>query len=133
MRIFDNIDFMNKFLSAKAIRHQVLSNNIANADTPNFKRSDVSFEQKFRKALKDKSVSLFVTNEKHISNKKNPIKIKPSIYMQWDRSYRNDKNNVDIDKEMVELSKNMLSYNILSDQIQKNFKILQSAVSEGRK
>lgn len=133
MRLFENIDLMNKILSAKALRHGVLSNNIANVDTPNFKRSDVSFEEKLGKALRDRSMSLYTTNENHINNEKNLTKLKPSIYMQWDRIHRNDANNVDIDKEMVELSKNMISYNILSDQIQKNFKILQSAISEGRK
>lgn len=124
---------MGKLLDVKARRHDVILNNISNVDTPNFKRSDVSFEGKLRKALKDKSIPLNITNKKHFNNNKNFQDIKPEIYMQRDRSYRNDNNNVDIDKEMVELSKNMISYNIISDQIQKNFKILQTAVSEGRK
>lgn len=133
MRLFDNISYMSELLDAKALRHDVLLNNIANADTPNFKRSDVSFEEKLRKAMEEDSMPLNATHEKHLINRKNIRDIKPNIYMQQERSLRNDNNNVDIDKEMVELSKNMISYNIISDQIQKNFKILQSAVSEGRK
>lgn len=133
LRLFDNISLLSELLEAKTLRHDILLNNIANADTPNFKRSDVSFEEKLRKALEDKSMPLDATHEKHFTNKKNLHDIKPNIYMQKDRSLRNDNNNVDIDKEMVELSKNMISYNIVSDQIQKNFKILQSAISEGRK
>ncbi|MGB3977781.1 MAG: hypothetical protein WBK73_02050, partial [Tepidanaerobacteraceae bacterium] len=44
-------------------------------------------------------------------------------------SFRNDNNNVDIDKEMVEMVKNTLSYNIISEQISKNLKLLQIASS----
>lgn len=59
--------------------------------------------------------------------------VKPVIYREENHSFRNDNNNVDIDKEMVEMVKNTLSYNIISEQISKNLKLLQTAISEGRK
>ena len=53
--------------------------------------------------------------------------------MQGDSVFRTDKNNVDIDTEMVELTKNTLSYNILAQQVQTKFALLRAAISEGRR
>jgi flagellar basal-body rod protein FlgB len=133
MGLFGNIDLMAKMLDIKLKRHELLSNNIANVDTPGYKRSDISFEGVFKDILKTHNMSLTTTNDKHIKARKHINDIKPKIYKDQDHSFRNDENNVDIDKEMVEMVKNTFSYNIVSDQIQKNFKILQTAISEGRK
>lgn len=133
MNLFGNIDLMRKLLDVKLKRHELLSNNLANVDTPGYKRTDISFEGVLRDSLNNRSISLTLTNDKHIKARKQLKDIEPKIYRQQDYSFRNDENNVDIDKEMVEMVKNTFSYNIISDQVQKNFKILQTAISEGRK
>ncbi|HHY70521.1 MAG TPA: flagellar basal body rod protein FlgB, partial [Thermoanaerobacterales bacterium] len=95
--------------------------------------SDISFEDVLRNSLNDRSIPLTITNDKHIKAKKQLIDIKPKIYHQQDHIFRNDENNVDVDKEMVDMLKNTFSYNIVSDQIQNKFKMLQTAINEGRK
>lgn len=124
---------MERMLDAKWKRHEILTNNVNNVDTPGFKRSDISFEEILKANLNKNTLPLCMTNDRHINNQKSIDDIKPMIYRQEDRSLRNDDNNVDIDKEMIELLKNSFSYNIISDHIQKNFRLLQSAINEGRK
>jgi len=129
---FDNISLMEKLLDAKWLRNEILSNNIANDDTPGYKRSDVSFEEVLKKTLGQNNVTLATTHANHISNIKTMDDIKPTVYVQNDTTLRNDQNNVDIDKEMVELIQNTLSYNMTADQLQRSFQLLDTAISGGR-
>lgn len=131
--MFSKINIMGKILDVKLKRHELLSNNLANVDTPGYKRSDISFEDKLKDYLSRTTIPLVTTNAKHINTKSSIYDLKPEIFQQDNRSFRNDQNNVDVEREMVELTKNTFSYNIIADQIQNNFKILQTAISEGRK
>ncbi|HHY41924.1 MAG TPA: flagellar basal body rod protein FlgB [Thermoanaerobacterales bacterium] len=131
--MFSKIDFLGSLLDVKMKRHQLISNNLANVDTPGYKRYDISFEELLKSNLNRRRIPLAITNEKHIDPKKQLMEIKPKVYRDQTYSYRNDGNNVDIDKEMVEMAKNTISYNIISEQINKNFKMLQTVISEGRK
>lgn len=134
MGLFDSISLMEKLLDAKWLRNRILSNNIANADTPGYKRSDVSFEEVLKKNMEQENVlPLTTTHKNHISNIKTVSDIKPRVFLQNDTTLRNDRNNVDIDKEMVELTKNTLSYNMTADQLQRAFQLLNMAISEGRR
>ncbi|MGI6484912.1 MAG: flagellar basal body rod protein FlgB [Tepidanaerobacteraceae bacterium] len=130
--MFGYIELMQKYMDAKWLRNEVISNNIANVDTPGFKRSDVSFEELLKSKLKQDRLRLSTTNKGHINNISMALK-EPQVYVQRDTVYRNDENNVDIDNEMVQLTKNTLSYNILADQTQKRFQLLRTAISEGRR
>lgn len=131
--LLDYISLMEKQLDAKWLRNTVLSNNIANADTPGYKRSDVSFEEALKKTLEQENrLPLATTHKNHIGNIKTFEDIKPTVYIQNDTVFRNDQNNVDIDKEMVELAKNTLSYNITADQVQRVFQLLDTAINGGR-
>ena len=125
--MFKDISLMGQILGAKWLRNQVLSNNIANAETPNYKRSDVSFEE----ILSKKRLCLSTTNDKHSSS--HLFKLVPKVYTEFTTTLRNDGNNVDIDKEMVELTKNALSYDILTEQIKTKFQLLRTAINEGRR
>ena len=49
---FDYVNVLDKALDASALRHEAISNNLANADTPNYKREDVNFEVQLAKALR---------------------------------------------------------------------------------
>lgn len=133
MDLFGNIDLMGKLLDVKLKRYELISNNLANVDTPGYKRADISFEEVLKNNVNKQRMPLALTDDKHIQARRQLTDIEPEVYREQDHSIRNDKNNVDIDKEMVEMVKNTFSYNIISDQVQRNFKILQTAISEGRK
>jgi flagellar basal-body rod protein FlgB len=132
IELFDCISLLEKQLNAKWLRNTVLSNNIANVDTPGYKRADVSFEEELKKALeRENKLPLAITHKNHISSIKTYEDINPVVYTQNDTALRNDKNNVDIDKEMVELIENTISYNSTADQLQRIFQLFDAAINGG--
>ena len=101
MDIFKGADRVKPYLDYTWKRHKVLLSNLANADTPNYKRRDVIF------SVEPPSIELKTTNSKHITNFRRfevkVIEIKNGLV-------GNDKNNVSIEKEISEIVKNRLAY-----------------------
>jgi flagellar basal-body rod protein FlgB len=121
-------------LDATSLRHKTVSNNIANINTPNYKRQVVNFEEELANYLDKKfdSLSLKTTNPRHISfNKNNYWEIKPTITRDTS-VLRTDGNNVDIDLELAILSENTVKFNVLSQTINKKFSMLRSVIRGGR-
>ncbi|AVX31197.1 flagellar basal-body rod protein FlgB [Carboxydocella thermautotrophica] len=131
------INFLERGLDAASLRHQVLSNNIANVSTPGFKRSDVVFEEVLAAALGQGEKTTLAgvrTDAKHLPIGSVPIvAVQPQLVRQEDTSLRNDGNNVDIDVEMAELAKNTIYYEALSRQIGAEIAKLKYVISEGRR
>lgn len=123
--IFDYINVLDKAADASWLRNNAISNNIANATTPGYKRQDVSFEKELHRALGD---SRYETMDEKVSNIRTS-EITPRVYTDAaDYSYRMDGNNVDIDTENVYLAENQIKYNALMDSINKDFKNLASVM-----
>lgn len=103
MDLFKGADRVKPYLNYTWKRHKVLLSNLANADTPNYKRRDVIFK------LEPPTIPLKTTKEKHITNFRKfeikVIEIKEGIA-------GNDKNNVSIEKEISEIVKNRLAYEV---------------------
>ncbi|OPJ57080.1 flagellar basal body rod protein FlgB [Alkalithermobacter paradoxus] len=131
MNINKNINILANALGAYSTRQQLLSNNIANANTPNYKRKDIKFEEILKNSTKNSNVAGYVTDKNHIqiNNFKNNIK----IHTDKTTRTRLDGNNVDIDVEMAELSKNSINYNTITQQINSSFRRLRYAITEGRR
>ncbi|ANQ54052.1 flagellar basal-body rod protein FlgB [Thermosipho sp. 1063] len=91
-------------------RQEIHSQNIANAETPNYKRKYIAFEELLSESKM--KLKLRTTSANHISNIKESIN--PILKTQENTSLTNDKNNVDIDVEMAEMVKNALKYQTLS-------------------
>ncbi|HOJ49396.1 MAG TPA: flagellar basal body rod protein FlgB [Spirochaetota bacterium] len=114
-------------LNASVLRWNVLSNNIANATTPNFKRSDVTFSSELKRALDSNSspypFEAARTNSKHIPffEKIDYTSVKPKIYTEFYTSTQNNGNNVDMEYEMGEASKTLLLYDAASNMITRNY------------
>ncbi len=123
------MDMLEMAINASTIRRDVIADNIANADTPFFKRSEVTFESELQRAVESENEPQFkavLTDPRHISfdeviDYKN---VKPKISVEYDSNYRNDKNNVDIDKEMTDSTKNALQYNAFLEIYSRNIKII---------
>jgi flagellar basal-body rod protein FlgB len=132
--IFDSTKYLEKGLDASWMRNQVISNNIANAETPNFKSSRVEFEDVFAAALDDEnSFDNKMTREKHIDfSNPEPNSVVPTVLENNDSTMRMDGNNVDLDYENVELAKNTLYYNTLVEKLNSEFSMLRLAITEGR-
>jgi len=124
------LDLIKRNLDAVMIRHNVIADNIANADTPNFKRAEVNFESELKRALdseKGPEYPTKMTHPKHIPFEEviDYRKVKPRITIDYDTFYRNDKNGVDIDKEMVDFTKNAMRYNLLIEMYNRNIRKLE--------
>jgi flagellar basal-body rod protein FlgB len=118
------------------VRRKVISNNVANVDTPHFKRSEVNFESELKRAI-DQNRELAendypgaVTDEKHIPfiQMRDVKGVGSRINLDYSTSLRNDGNNVDIEKEMVDAAKNLMRYNAFITSLNQNFKVLKMAM-----
>ena len=123
-----------KSLNASALRHQVISDNIANIDTPHYKRKSVVFEAEINRVLKESSreqYPLLTRHSKHIpgTQLKTIAEVQPEVRREFDTNYRNDKNNIDIEKEMSAQVKNSLHYNAVATLVNKNFSLLKSVIT----
>jgi flagellar basal-body rod protein FlgB len=122
-------DILHRSMSAALVRQDVIADNIANADTPHFKRSEVTFESELTRALRSYDPEPFpeaLTNVKHIpfSRPRDYTQVKPIVYLDYTTSYRNDGNNVDIEKEMVDARENAMRYMAMAQRVGSNFNTL---------
>ena len=122
------LNVLQKGLEGSSLRQQVLSNNVANIDTPNFKRSDVDFQTVLGVALGDKSggLALKLTSPQHISGVADGNS--SGIVTDQTTSMRNDGNNVDIDQEMSNVAENGLYYNSLTQAISLQLSLLKMVI-----
>ena len=128
------IDIGSRALSAASLRHEVLSNNIANVNTPNFKRSHVRFEDLLKQELglnDDPLMKVVRTHDRHF-----PIpfsgKARGVIEQDATTNMRLDGNNVDIDIEMAEVAKNQLYYSALATALGGHIGRLKSVITSGQ-
>jgi len=114
------MDYLQRGLQAANLRHEVISNNIANVNTPRFKKSDVIFESLLAKELgldkDEKKLELVRTRDKHLPI---PFPGKAAAVIQRDdiHTMRVDDNNVDIDVEMANMAKNQIYYNTMAKEM----------------
>ncbi len=106
---------MELALDAAAMRQQVLANNIANAETPYFRRSDVRFADVLTDAYRRQTFVGRRTDPRHI-----PIGVgsPPEIRVVQEGRLTNTNalSNVDLDYEMAAMSQNALWYQGLVQQ-----------------
>ncbi len=123
--VFDYVNVLDKALDASALRHEAISNNLSNVDTPNYKRQDVNFEVQLAKALRH---SRYQTMDAKVADLK-MNRLKPITYTDYAGfSYRIDGNNVDPDTEGVYLAKNQIVYQGLEQSVAQEFKNLQAVM-----
>ena len=125
---YHKIDLFDKALSAAWKNNQAISNNIANVNTPNYKRESVEFESILQKAKKVIG-PLETTHEKHFSIQK--LSVEPRLVKDDSTSFRKDGNNVNIDTEMAYLAENQLRYETITKQLNDNIKRLRISMSKG--
>ena len=123
---FNYVNVLQKTAGASWYRNEVISNNIANVDTPGFKRKDVQFETYLMASL-DGGDSLDANIAAVDMDELNPT----TFVDQSNLSYRLDGNNVDINTESAELAKNQLRYYTLLDSMSQEFNRLKSAMTKG--
>lgn len=126
-------ELLVKALNGSAMQHTVHSNNMANVNTPGFKRSVVSFRDELEKAL-EPAAELKITHPRHILAGKSA---EDEAYIRVKRinntSLRNDGNNVDPDMELAAMNENNLYFNTLAQLLSSQLALLRHSISEGRR
>lgn len=123
--VFDYIRVLDKAADASWLRNEVISNNLANIDTPGYKRQDVEFESILKKAL---GSSRYETMDAKVAGLKNRD-LRARTYTDYSNySYRIDGNNVDVDNENVMLAENQLRYRGLITSINQEFANLMAVM-----
>lgn len=131
--MFQKTGLLERGLNATWKRNEVISNNIANIDTPGYKASGVEFESLLAEAMDGTGIQGKKTRDKHMETGIGSLEtIQPTIIQNTNTTMRVDGNNVDVDKEMVELARNSIQYNALVQKISKELGRIRMAVKEGR-
>jgi flagellar basal-body rod protein FlgB len=120
---FNYINVLDKAADASWKRNEVISNNIANVDTPGYKRKDVQFESYLTSALMgDNSLDSRVAGA-------NLDTLDATVYTDnASLSYRLDGNNVDIDTESSYLAENQIRYYTLLDSMTQEFSRIKTVL-----
>lgn len=116
------IDVLQRNMDTASLRRQVIANNIANAETPNFKRSHMNYEAELSRALASEKLDTSIgvlTHERHIPFRKSIDyrDVRPKIVLDYLTAAKNNGNNVDIERELLEATKNQMLYELMSSAV----------------
>ena len=127
---------MERFMDLAVRRQKLISSNLSNVDTPGYKTVDIDFEQELQSQMADsggQGISMAVTDTRHLSTSSGAEGALPGQVREVEGlTLRNDLNNVNIDREMAELSTNAMKFAAVSQMIAGKFRTLKSAITEGR-
>lgn len=116
--VYDYVNMIGTALDATATRNEIISNNIANVNTPDYKRKDIRFETELKHAFANSDEKTVDARVRHLDLDA----LEPEVYTDYaELSYRYDGNNVDIDNENAILAKNQIKYEGLMTSLNQEF------------
>ena len=123
-KLFEQLNFRGE-------RQKVISSNIANINTPNYKTKDLVFQDELEKSTLN--LKMAQTNSRHIQNIDFSNKINPSVVDVKGLQEQNDGNNVNLDTQMGEMSKNKVLFDAIQSSIKKDSRLFRSVVESSAK
>ncbi len=125
-----NLNLLTKNLDGLWLRQKITMDNIANYSTPGYKSKFVDFESQ----LRDKIENILSNDNMKTSLLNDEIENSRVIVGEIDsQSFRLDGNNVDLEKENLELARTQLQYMYTVTEMNSYFSRLKSVISEGKK
>ena len=124
---FDYINVLDKAADASWLRENVITNNIANIDTPGYKRQDVDFETVFKRELGSSQYTSLDKKIRELNTDLSSLSVS-SYTDSANYSYRLDRNNVDENTESAELASESLKYQLLTSSINNDFSRIQAVI-----
>ena len=122
--VFDKtIRMIEDRLSLNSMNQKVISGNLANIDTPGYKAKELSFETALRETLEEQVLHMVRSNGRHLAPDN------PAEAMQNPEVV--ETGSVDLDTEMVNLTKNSLEYQFMVGMLNKKFSMIKNAIMEG--
>lgn len=122
-----SLDILQRNMNVNFYRQEVTAHNIANADTPNYKRQSVNFENSLKKALESErkpSFQAYYTHENHIPFHReiDYRTVTPRRVTDFLTTAKNNGNNVDIEVESTNYINQQLAYNLMVTSVNHNFR-----------
>ncbi len=131
MNVFQSLKPLEQALNKATLQQRTLTSNIANVDTPNYKRQSVSFQDNLQEAVNNRNLNSFKTNPNHFSFSTEQNQNKPIVKIDSTSLSKSNGNNVDMDLEMAELAKNQLLYNSVIEKTNNQIRDLRTAIRGG--
>ena len=124
--LFDQLNFRGE-------KQKVISSNIANINTPGYKTKDLVFEDELNK-VNQTTLKLETTSSMHMSNvNANSNLPNPRLVNVKGLQEQNDGNNVNLDTQMSEMSKNKMLYDAIQSSIKKDATLFRSVIDSASK
>lgn len=109
-------DLLARLLDVASLRHRLISQNLANVNTPGYRKLEVSFEDAFSRALGKKGeAGALLVRPRTVENHTNPA--------------RQDGNTVDLDLEVGSLNKNSIMYSTSMQMLMSRVSMMRSAIT----
>ena len=114
------VDLLHRAMDVSTVRRQVIANNMANSNVPNFKRSNVNFESELKRALDTENqrpaLELKLTDPRHIPNwkERDYRDVQIRRVLDYTSTYNNNGNNVDPEQEFMAALENQMSYSLFA-------------------
>lgn len=125
--LFDQLNFRGE-------RQKVISSNIANMNTPNYKTKELVFDDEINKVSSKDDLALSITNKNHICCEIDELsKSNPRLVKVQGLQEQNDGNNVSLDQQMSEMSKNTVIFDALQASIKKDSRLFKSVIEASQK
>ena len=131
----DTISLLERTLNIRSLQHRVLSSNIANIDTPNYKAVELAVAEEINGSQNAaSSIQLVQTQPGHLPLKLSQVgHVKLKAAKPPEFSLRGDGNTVDLDRTMGKLAENTLLYKTAAQLISQKFNGLKNAIRGGNK
>ena len=122
-------------LEGLTARQRTIADNVANVDTPEFKASHVSFETALKQArgTVDQPLGCSRSRTRVAGPGDAPVDVKPTVTRRPDLGRRNDGNNVDVDREMLELADTNVRFNALIQVMSSKLSGLRYVINDGKR
>lgn len=122
--VFDRtVRLMEDRLSLNSLNQNLISGNLANINTPGYKAKEASFDKALRESLEEQVLQMVRSNGSHMAPD-SPVQAlsEPEVV---------ENGPVDLDTEMVKLTRNSIEYQYMVSMLNKKFTMLKNAISEG--
>lgn len=127
-KLFEQLNFRGE-------RQKVISSNIANINTPNYKTKELVFEDELNNSISANNLEMKKTDSRHIPSASayHQMNNSPRLIQMQGLQEQNDGNNVNLDAQMSEMSKNKILFDAIQTAIKKDSRLFRSVIESSAK
>lgn len=127
------MDAMGNYMTRLSKRQQIVASNLANIDTPGYRTRDISFHATMEELLSQSPIPLRASHVEHNTMSSLAFApLEPEVFTVSGLPLRADRNNVDLDREMLKLSETSFGFSVMAQLLRGKFRTLASAINDGR-